>query len=266
MSGVSSTIEPSPPSDRAAPIGARPEYQAVLGCALPDEVLRDAEGELRAALEATTDWQLLRDTALRHGVIGLLYRRIARKCPDAVPEAVLGELRSLYQVNSRRNLRLGAQLVRILGQLHERGIMAVPIKGPMLAQYLYGDVGARQSVDLDVLVRKDDVVEVREALAETGLLPCLPMDSRYEAALLRWEGEYAFKSPDGGLLLESALDGRAQRGCGLRHRRCSSGTRFHVRLPLTERVCAVVGGPVPVAERPRIEARLEPGRGHSFSR
>ncbi len=66
-----------------------------------------------------------------------------------------------------RGLLQSALLDRALGALVERGIPVAPLKGTTLAEWLYGDLGARESSDLDLLVhpgRMDDAVIALKAL------------------------------------------------------------------------------------------------------
>lgn len=58
--------------------------------------------------------------------------------------------------------------LEILARLESAGIPAVPLKGSILARQLYRDVGARTSVDLDVLVAPQDLRAAVAALEEIG--------------------------------------------------------------------------------------------------
>lgn len=54
------------------------------------------------------------------------------------------------------------ELLRILDALKDAGIRAVPLKGPVLAEQLYGDVALRQFSDLDILVAQEDLEKAIE--------------------------------------------------------------------------------------------------------
>jgi hypothetical protein len=66
-------------------------------------------------------------------------------------------------------------LHRILDILRSRGIKALPYKGPVLAQLLYGDISSRQYADLDILIQAADFEPAKQALAELGLRPHLDL-------------------------------------------------------------------------------------------
>ena len=60
------------------------------------------------------------------------------------------------------------ELLTLLRQLKEKGIPAIPLKGPLLATLAYGDLSARQFRDLDLLVQPPDVPAVTQLLVGQG--------------------------------------------------------------------------------------------------
>ncbi len=58
--------------------------------------------------------------------------------------------------------------LEVLHQLEVAGIRALPLKGSLLARQLYGDVAARSSIDIDVLVAPDDLSNAVTAVAQLG--------------------------------------------------------------------------------------------------
>lgn len=100
----------------------------------------------------TQDWNALAASAVSHKVLPLVYRGLSTGLIDA-PPAILDELRQRAHPLARASLRQAAELVRVTLALRDKGIAALPVKGPILSQRLYGDLGARQFHDLDLLVR-----------------------------------------------------------------------------------------------------------------
>lgn len=56
----------------------------------------------------------------------------------------------------------------LLDHLESAGIRALPLKGSTLARRLYRDVGARTSIDLDILVAPDDLAQAVTTLEKQG--------------------------------------------------------------------------------------------------
>ena len=122
--------------------------------------------------------------------------------PHLVPAKLLDALRSRYRDNARKALWFTAELVRIVSHLESAGIKAVPYKGPVLAQALYGAVTQRQFGDLDILVLPDDVPKAKAALRHLGYEPALELAPQIEATYIETGYEYSFGSTHGQNLLE----------------------------------------------------------------
>jgi len=112
-------------------------------------------------------WDLAVRIATWHAVAPIMYR-VLSVCPESVPPAILADLRQRFRVNTMRNTYLARELVRITNGLSEKGVRAMALKGPVLAQAAYGDLGLRQFVDLDILVHPSDLGMTREVLASSG--------------------------------------------------------------------------------------------------
>ena len=143
------------------------ETELLLAC------IRTALGTERAQpaparLMNDVNWPRLVHTALQHGVMPLLYRTLAAVGPPAVPPSVLVNLRERFRGNAQRNLVLTAELLDLLALLQAHSIPALPLKGPVMAMSLYGDVALRQFTDIDILVRPQDVSCSQDLLNARG--------------------------------------------------------------------------------------------------
>ncbi|HXY49142.1 MAG TPA: nucleotidyltransferase family protein [Terriglobales bacterium] len=174
------------------------EFSFLLGCCSLDDARRES---LLPALAAALDWSQLLDLAEHHGVIPLVYRSL-RDFSRLVPADVLENFRSRYEENARKNLCFQAELVRILACLEAHDIVAVPFKGPVLAETVYRDLALRSFSDLDVLVEPADVPRAKVALATLGYAPALTLSAAEERAYIASAYEYVFDGPAGRNLLE----------------------------------------------------------------
>jgi hypothetical protein len=156
--------------------------------------------DIDTLLQAGPDWDYVLRMALRHGVAPLVYRRLSDDRLESVPEHILERLRDRFQVNRLHNLLLAGDLLKLLGELETHGISAIPYKGPVLAALAYGDLALREFGDLDVLVRRKDVLRAREILISLGYEPRQRMIGTQEAALIRYDRQYPFVRDDGSVV------------------------------------------------------------------
>jgi hypothetical protein len=154
-------------------------------------VLTSAETEEVCSLvERPLDWLTVLALARSHEVYPLLYRQIRTLGVDGVPDDVSVELERLYKVNALRNWLLARELRRVLSLLADREIPAIPLKGCRLARWLYGDVAARVSVDIDILVRREDTRRALQVLYDCGYRSEF-RERFFRELLLRSDIEYA---------------------------------------------------------------------------
>jgi len=149
----------------------------------------------------SVNWRTFADIAERHDVTSLVYSSLHGRRGD-VPPPVLEHLRHSYLHNAQKNLRLTSELIRILDCLAACGVEAIPYKGPVLAETLYGNVAIRQFSDLDVLIRPRNLRRALEAVSRLGYSPAKVQSGPEEQACIANGYERAFDGPFGKNLLE----------------------------------------------------------------
>jgi hypothetical protein len=119
-----------------------------------------------------------------------------------VPDSTLQHLARIYSENSLRNHRLTAELFKILGLFESNGIPAISFKGPLLAMSLYADLGLRQCDDLDILVRRQDVLAADRLLLARGYRPELNLSAKAKADCLDRHDQYAYRREKPAVLVD----------------------------------------------------------------
>ena len=117
------------------------------------------------------NWDGLMEAATAHRVLPLVYRQLKALGLEEVPGPVFAWAREAFLLNAAGNLRFAAQLKELVGLLEEEGVPAVPFKGPVLAQEVFGDVALRQFTDLDILVPGKAAWRAVEVLKGAGFRP-----------------------------------------------------------------------------------------------
>ncbi|MFZ0799343.1 MAG: nucleotidyltransferase family protein [Terriglobales bacterium] len=162
----------------------------------PERIQRIANWNL-----SVVDWSDFVHLAEHHGVLPLAARNLIEDACGLPPE-IEHSLRSAYEANLRRSLWFTAELARIVQHFEHRQLRAVPYKGPVLAQLLYGDLGLRSFSDLDFLVSPADFERAKRALAEIGYRPATDLTPAVERLWLRTGYERAFDSAAGKHMVE----------------------------------------------------------------
>jgi hypothetical protein len=177
-----------------------PELDLILACCGEDP-RGGLSVRIRQILQHRLDWERLLKLAEHHGLVPLLYRRLSTAM-DAAQSAWLEPLRQQDKTNAHRTLCLTLELLNIHRHLAARGLEALPYKGPVLAEILYGNVALREFSDLDLLTRSRDLPAVKSALAELEYEPGLHLSPAAERAYLRSGYEYTFDGTHGRNLIE----------------------------------------------------------------
>jgi hypothetical protein len=114
------------------------------------------------------DWDHVFFLVRRHRVAPLVHRSgwlSAHGAPPQLVEELAGIARG-QAVAALRRLAIARELVNRLSDL---GIPSIVLKGPTLAQDAFGDVGARDDRDVDLLVTEQRLPEVIDVLSAQGL-------------------------------------------------------------------------------------------------
>lgn len=183
----------------------RPEVRLLLACCRPPSLR--ADDLVRELVTEGVDWTDLVALALQHGVAPALARGLGAVASHApVPADIEAALDQYCAAAREGNSALARELRSIVQSLAADGIVALPFKGPMLADLAYGDLGQRAPGDLDILVRLGDVTRTCEALIARGYRDAHRSQAVLTAAqhdvYRRYQCEYQFVRDDDGVVVE----------------------------------------------------------------
>ncbi len=186
----------------------KPEARLLLLCARTtlDPAAREC---LQDLCRSGLDWATVEILAVRHGLCPLLHRHLGALEPGAVPRAVQASLWVRHEALCRRNRLMTRELVEIVDILEGAQIRVAPYKGPTLAVAAYGDPALREFGDLDLLVRSQDVLRVRDLLHERGYRSEYTLAPALEEALVSSRRHYELPLRDPGRRLLVELHWRA---------------------------------------------------------
>lgn len=140
------------------------EIDVLLACGAtgPEDSSRLAE-----VFSRPVDWPFLLDLAAAHGMLQLL-SRAATQCAAVISPEHLSDLRARAASRAMRSLYMTGELGRVCHALESAGLSPIAFKGPTLAWLAYGNLGLRDSADLDIYVPKPQVADAVRTLASQG--------------------------------------------------------------------------------------------------
>ncbi len=143
-----------------------PEHALLLAASRPR---LDAEGAERIVKlsKGPINWEYLSQQAAYHGTSGLVYANL-HAAGLRLDAAQVAPVVRIARDTANRNLYLQGELIKILAAFQTHHIPAMPIKGPVLAMTVYGDLACRQFSDLDLLIHEHDIAQARALLARAG--------------------------------------------------------------------------------------------------
>lgn len=185
------------------------DFEAVLSpeakmLVLAARVRLDAETsrQMKDLLEAGLRWDGLLSMAERHRMKPLLCWHLITRFADLVPPETLAELKKRLHYQTARNLFLTARLLEILDLFERNGIQAIPYKGPVLANSIYGNLSLREFCDLDILVRRRDVERASRLLSSLGYRLDLELTGWQQSSYIQDYCEHQFRHCANDTLVE----------------------------------------------------------------
>jgi hypothetical protein len=146
------------------------------------------------------EWARVMTEGARHSMLPLVWR--ASSGVAGVPGLISADLETFAAEHTRRTLRLTGELLLILRRLDAAGIVAIPWKGPLLAQRAYGDLRARSFFDLDILLDRRDLGPARDLLLASGFRTEKPMTRAQQDVYVDHQGELELVRDEDDLWLE----------------------------------------------------------------
>jgi len=142
-----------------------------------------AKERAEGLLSRVSDWNALADRAGRHGLLPLLGHNLDA-LGSAVPVAA-GAVLDRARASARHSCFLLQETVRLVKLFEEHSLRAVPFKGPLLGESVYGSAALRQAGDVDLFFRAQEVPAAKKILTARGYSSHIPIPPHLEDAYVR---------------------------------------------------------------------------------
>ena len=159
--GLSRFIGPS-----AMTVSLSREFLLMAACSTwpPSDHRTDA---IRAAAAEPLDWNLFERIVTRHRVVGLAYEGL-RTAGVQVPALTVEDLGNRAAALVRAGLVSAAEAARLQSLFDKAALPVLFVKGPSLAMLAYGNLGLRESKDLDLFVPPESLASATALIESAG--------------------------------------------------------------------------------------------------
>lgn len=123
--------------------------------------------QIEAVLKGSISWDAVYRLSLLHGVASLLYHNF-KKLKLNIPHEIIKKFEASYFATLAQNIRFHNELGQILGGVVKEGAEPIVLKGIPLCHYLYGNLGLRPSVDIDLLFKFNDIIRLSRFFESMG--------------------------------------------------------------------------------------------------
>jgi len=119
------------------------------------------------------DWECFVKKARENGVSAVVYSKlieIKKDCPH-ISSFIFKELKKDYFLNATKNSLIYEELRKVLETFKKAGLQVIILKGAVLAEKIYGNLALRPMTDVDLLVKKEDLIFLDEQMKILGYRP-----------------------------------------------------------------------------------------------
>jgi hypothetical protein len=143
------------------------------------------------------DWDYFLSKAKNEGVAALIYRVLSQEesLRTLMPIQVSNELKDAYYCTFGRNAIILRSLEELSAFLAQEKIGIILFKGLMLAELVYKDLGVKPMSDIDILVKKADLMKLDRILKSIGYAPVPGADVLLELPYTRHRNSIDYSKP-----------------------------------------------------------------------
>ena len=144
-----------------------PETELVLSLCCTS-VSAEVAARVRTLLAQPLDWNAVLRRAESWELEAVVFSNLRSTFGEAIPPKVLDKITVLERESRARALSRTLVTIELVSRLESSGIKSILMKGPAIGVVAYGDPSLRSFDDVDLLVRKQDLVRARDLLISFG--------------------------------------------------------------------------------------------------
>ena len=179
-----------------------PEIEFLLCCSRSELTPQQEQKIRQLSCNPALDWQTLLTSAYYHNIAPLLYWNLNQLNWQGIPDRVRSQLSLAFQANLKHNFLVTSTLVKVYQYLQEHNIDTIPFKGSLLATRIYRNLALRRIRDVDLLVKKEDFLQVKKILIQRGYYPYDNLNEAQEKLRLQTNYEDALVNSETGIKID----------------------------------------------------------------
>ncbi|MBA3341064.1 MAG: nucleotidyltransferase family protein [Gemmatimonadaceae bacterium] len=152
-----------------------------------------AKQRIGALLESPLDWNAIFALAARWELEPVVFSNLRSQYHEAIPKHVISRVIDRGRESRAFALSRTLIMVELVKRFEDAGIAVIVLKGPAVAIAAYGDPSLRTFGDMDLLLKKGDMVAGRELLLSSGY--ARDYDAVVEDCLIRDQHALEFSGP-----------------------------------------------------------------------
>lgn len=119
------------------------------------------------------DWGYFLKEARNNGIPAIIYSKLNDNKAELlnIPSDIFEELKRDFYLNAAKNTLIFNDLRRVLESFNKTGVPVIALKGAALAEKVYNNIALRPMSDIDLLVKKEDLLCLDEQLKILGYWP-----------------------------------------------------------------------------------------------
>ncbi len=118
----------------------------------PDtSVLEKAQSLINSSIK----WDVFLSLSCKHATVGLVYKNLLRL--KNIPLDTKNEFKKIYIKILTSNILNFTENKRLIEEINKTGIEVISLKGAIVSEKIFGDLGLYPSGDIDILVKVKDV-------------------------------------------------------------------------------------------------------------
>jgi hypothetical protein len=189
------------------PFQPSPELRLVAACSwLPNSGSAVSQHSAITFLtQSGLNWDDILSLVQRHDIAGQFCMVMGKLGWPNVPQETSERLKNDRTAQAARTLGQVAELARVGANFTEAGVALIPLKGVTLSQQLYGNPCIRNSCDLDILVKSEDVSRCDKLLTRLGYRHALgihTMNERQQRHIIETTYHHEYVNDARGICIE----------------------------------------------------------------